>query len=421
MRSRLQRQAHGLPSYRVTTAHLQAAYPFMAAGGLGGKGVYIGQEVLGGAFCYDPWELYGRRVITNPNMLVAGQVGRGKSSFVKGYLWRQQVFGRRARVIDPKGEYGALAKACGSTPIRVGPRSAVRLNPLDAGPDHQSLDAEGLIRRRTRLLTSLAAAGLDRRLSPTEQTACELAIRTATRDHGTTLVLPHVVDALLWPEADAAEQVASDPASLAEASKQVALQLRRLCRGDLAGMFDAPTSGGIDLDARLVVLDLSELYGSDAQALVMLCASAWLQTSLATRVDGGLIDVTDEAWAVLGNIHVARWMQASFKLARDYGVANMMVVHRLSDLSAAGAAGSEQAQLAAGLMADTETRVIFAQSASEVGPCRNLLGLSDVEADLLPRLSIGVALWRVGVRGFLVSHRMSTAEHRLADTDARMV
>ncbi|MDP8931524.1 MAG: hypothetical protein M3O70_23890 [Actinomycetota bacterium] len=80
MRSRL-----GSGSHRVSTAHLQAAYPFVSEGGLGGEGVYIGREVLGGAFCYDPWVLYRRAAVTNPNMLVAGQVGRGKSSFVKSY------------------------------------------------------------------------------------------------------------------------------------------------------------------------------------------------------------------------------------------------------------------------------------------------------------------------------------------------
>ena len=38
---------------------LQAAYPFVAERGLGGRGVYIGRDLYGGSFCYDPWELYG--------------------------------------------------------------------------------------------------------------------------------------------------------------------------------------------------------------------------------------------------------------------------------------------------------------------------------------------------------------------------
>ena len=70
------------PAHRATTAHLQAAYPFISEGGLGSEGVYIGRDVFGGSFCYDAWALYGKE-ITGPNMLVIGQIGYAKSSLVK--------------------------------------------------------------------------------------------------------------------------------------------------------------------------------------------------------------------------------------------------------------------------------------------------------------------------------------------------
>ncbi|MBW3578885.1 MAG: ATP-binding protein [Actinobacteria bacterium] len=410
----------GAGAHRVSTAHLQAAYPFVSEGGLGGDGVYVGREVLGGAFCYDPWVLYRKGVLTNPNMLVAGQVGRGKSSFVKTYLWRQQVFGRRSWIVDPKGEYGPLAQACGVEPIRIGPGLPVRLNPLAPGPS-ASADPPQVDRRRISLLTSLAASSLGRPLQPEEQTACELAVTSAAARHGAQLVLPHVVDALLWPAEDAARRVASDAQALAAAGRQVALELRRLCQGDLAGMFDGPTTSGLDLDGPMVVLDLSALYGSDALGLLMLCATAWLQASLQSRRDDRLILVIDEAWAILRHLEIARWLQASWKLSRQYGVANVAVIHRLSDLQAAGAEGSEQVALAQGLLADSETRVIYGQSPAETERASELLGLTDVEAEVLPELGRGVGLWRVGARSFLVEHVLGGGiERTLVDTDARM-
>ena len=45
------RAARGQPGHRTTTAHIQAAYPFVAEGGLGGRGVYIGRDAYGGSFC----------------------------------------------------------------------------------------------------------------------------------------------------------------------------------------------------------------------------------------------------------------------------------------------------------------------------------------------------------------------------------
>ena len=95
-----------LPAHRCSTANLRAAYPFLSAGGLGGDGVYIGRDRLGGSFCYDPWELYPDRrrgyagILTGPNMLVAGMLGRRKSSLVKTYL--QAPGGLRAQGGHPR-------------------------------------------------------------------------------------------------------------------------------------------------------------------------------------------------------------------------------------------------------------------------------------------------------------------------------
>ena len=101
------------PAHRLTTAHLGAAYPFVAEGGLGTPGVYVGRDLLGGAFSYDPFALYASGALTNPNMVVMGQIGRGKSALVKSYLWRQAAFGRGAWIVDPKGEYGVLGRLHG--------------------------------------------------------------------------------------------------------------------------------------------------------------------------------------------------------------------------------------------------------------------------------------------------------------------
>ena len=114
-------------AHRVTTAQLGAAYPFVSEGGLGGRGVLIGRDLLGGSFTYDPFELYASGALTNPNMVVIGQIGRGKSSFVKSYLWRQSLFGRRAWVVDPKGEYADLARAWGVEPVCLRPGGSIRL------------------------------------------------------------------------------------------------------------------------------------------------------------------------------------------------------------------------------------------------------------------------------------------------------
>jgi hypothetical protein len=435
-----------VPAHQVTTRNLGAAYPFIAEAGLGQRGVVIGHDLLGGSFVFDPFELYAAGVVSNPNMVVFGQIGRGKSAFVKTFLWRQAVFGRRAWVVDPKGEYADLADAWGVRPVALRPGGSIRLNPLDSGPDADAADAadddaattdavgvgsDASGRRRMELLSSLASACLGRDLAPRERAALAAALAEVTRATAVPTV-PEVVEALLTPTADAARSLRTEQRDLLEDGRDVALELRRLVHGDLRGMFDGPTTPGLDLSSPLVILDLSALYSSAALGVLMACATAWLQAALArTAVNGngdgngapsphGRFLVVDEAWAILSNLGVARWLQSSWKLSRAFGVSNIAVLHRVSDLRSVGASDSEQVALAQGLLSDSETRVVYAQSPGELESATELLSLSATETDLLPQLRRGIALWKVGQRSFLVQHRLSAIERSIVDTDAAM-
>ncbi|MGO9343098.1 MAG: VirB4 family type IV secretion system protein [Acidimicrobiales bacterium] len=406
------------PAHQTTTRNLGAAYPFATEPGLGAGGVLIGRDLIGGSFCYDPFRLYQAGLLTNPNMVVLGQIGRGKSAFVKSYLWRQAAFGRRAWVVDPKGEYGPLARAWGVEPLSLRPGGSLRLNPLDAPATEEAPE-----RRRAELLCSLASASLGRPLMPSERTAVELAVdRASIQAKGRAPTLPSVVEAMLVPTKEAALAVRTDVAGLAADGRQVALELRRLVAGDMRGMFDGPTTAGLDLGSSLVVLDLSAVFHSAALEVLMTCATAWMQAALAvgSPTSQGSIVVVDEAWAILANLAVARWFQATWKLSRAWGVANVAVLHRLSDLTSVGAAGSEQVGLAEGLLSDSETRVIYAQPTGEVAAAGSLLGLSDTESELIPHLGRGVALWKVGHRSFLVQHLLGPSERALVDTDGAL-
>jgi hypothetical protein len=185
-------------------------------------------------------------------------------------------------------------------------------------------------------------------------------------------------------------------------------------------MFDGPTTPRLTLDGPLVVLDLSAVYHSPALGVLMTCAAAWLQSAVRAVHQDRIIVVVDEAWAVLSNLGVARWLQGSWKMSRAHGVANMAVLHRLSDLRAVGSEGSVQVNLAEGLLADSETRVVYAQSPGEVASTGELLGLTGTEAELVSQLRRGMALWKVGRRSFLVDHQLATGERWLTETDQAM-
>jgi len=127
-----------------------------------------------------------------------------------------------------------------------------------------------------------------------------------------------------------------------------------------------------------------------------------------------------QSWKIVQHTGLGEWFQSNFKLARQFGVMNLVVLHKLADLQAAGDAGSRAARIAEGLIADASTRIVYHQDESQVPLTRSLLGLSQSEAQLISMLSAGQALWRVGARSFVVAHHRSRIEARLTDTDAGM-
>jgi type IV secretory pathway VirB4 component len=413
-----------LPTHEATTAQLGAAYPFAASRPLPTLRVLVGRDIAGGPFFHDPFALYGAGVLTNPNITVLGQIGRGKSTLVKTYLYRQAAFGRQVAVLDPKGEYGLLALALGVDPIRLSPEGGVRINPLDESG--LGLARTASRHRRLELVGALAEATLKRRLGPREHLALEVGVDSAAAASSSP-TLGDVVDAVLQPSIDQATSAGTSLETIAEDGRDVGLELRRLVRGDLAGMFDGQTTpsvrGLVRTESRqataALIVDLSEVYHSQALPALMVCAAAWLQAMTSSESVQTIL-VVDEAWAVLGDAAVGRFLQSSWKLARAKGIANVAVCHRASDLSASGAAGSLEARLAEGLLADSETVICYAQPASELTELAEVLGCSMAELEFLPRLRRGRALWRVGGQSYLVDHLISSVEAAIVDTDAHL-
>ena len=403
------------PSHRCTTRHAQANYPFIAAGGLGGRGVFIGRDSSGGAFCFDPWVLYGNGSLDDPNAIVLGKLGQGKSALVKTLLWRMLLFGRRAFVLDVKREYGPLCDAAGVRPISLAPGGGVRLNPLASRPEeHAQLE----------LLRAVAVTALAGPLSQIEAAALREALHTVRRRGRGEPTLPEIAAVLFSPTADMAAALRTTTERLTSDARRAALALQDLCEGPLRGLFDGPTTPGLDLDAKLLVLDLHAVRDSPAVGILMACATAWMSALLARMAERPdrerLINVADESWKIIQHTGLGEWFQSNFKLARQFGVMNLVVLHKLADLQAAGDAGTRAARIAEGLIADASTRVVYNQDASQVALTRELLGLSHSEAELLSMLSAGQALWRVGSRSFVVQHYRSRLEAEMTDTDTGM-
>ncbi len=129
-----------------------------------------------------PGPLYADGALDDPNVIVLGKLGQGKSALVKTLLWRMLLFGRRAFVLDIKREYGPLCAAVGVRPISLVPGGGVRLNPLASRPEeHAQLE---LLRAVT--VTAIGAA-----INQVEAAALREALRVVRRRSRRAHAPPH--------------------------------------------------------------------------------------------------------------------------------------------------------------------------------------------------------------------------------------
>lgn len=422
--------------HTTTTAHLRSWFPFTNDAGLAVDGPLIGFDVFSRtAFTFSVHELYRAGLLTAPNVVVIGEIGSGKSSLLKCLVFRNVPFGVKFSIsADIKGEYGPLAEATGVTPLRVGPGLAARMNPLQGVRRAPGQTEEAwLAHQRTRrllLVEGLLEIEKGQRLTDAERTAVTFGMDALTREHDGTSpdrrgeptlgqLLEGMSDPHRW-RTDAA-RISVDPQRLLESASNARMALYRIVHGPLSGIFDGASTSNLDFTADGTVLDLSAMRSSDEMtAMAMTCAQSWLEAELS-RPDGEQrIVVYDEFALIARYLPLVRRLREQFKIARAYGMSNVIGFHRFSDLAAVGDGDSEIVRMARGLIEDTGVRISYRQSEGSLAQAREFLGTSDVVTDLLKRLKQGVAVWNIGTQYHVVKHRLSRIEKEMVQTDSRM-
>ena len=432
-----------LAVYRMTSEQAGGVWPLIAADGLPPTGALIGIDWLsGGAFHADPigWTLAGTAGVTNPNMIIFGAPGRGKSSTVKTFALRMMAYGYRTLILgDVKDEYENLCHALQVAPHAVGPGLPARINPLDFGPlgrDWTALGRAEATRRAaivfSRWLGLLKGLVGSQKVAftPTAETALGQVLRDLTGYSAAATTLAEITIPQVW-------QALADPTPglvtacryasaqhLLDDTRAVRDALGALVHGHLAGLFDAPTTVAVDWRAPIQSLSLSRLdpLGDEAVGIGLLCLNSWGRAMTEVAEPGDLrVVVRDEAWKQmrLGE-HAVASLDADLRLSRRDGAVQIVVAHKPSDMLTVGDAGSVAVAIAKDLLHLCSTKVLLGQDEAVGDELSGLLGLSPMAERIVTGWATagrGRALWLVGSRAFQVSAVRTHTEAALTDTN----
>lgn len=96
------------------------------------------------------------------------------------------------------------------------------------------------------------------------------------------------------------------------------------------------------------------------------------------------------------------------------------IAHRPSDLGAQADDGTATAKVAAGLLADSATKIILRQAADQLELVASSFGLTAPETEVVGQLAQGHSLWKIAGHTALVDHLLTPIERAICDTDQKM-
>lgn len=432
--------------YQAATSEIGGLFPLLAADGVPAVGARIGYDTLSGSafYCHPIEWVRQSGLATNPNLVVFGEPGRGKSSTIVAFLLRMMLFGHKTLISgDVKGEYSPLLRALGITPIALGSGSNARLNALDLGPlrvrwdawpaSRQRAETEAVLARWVTLLVALAEAQ-GYRPTVTDEAVLSAVLRhligaSDGYTHLHPVTIPDVHGELASPDHALWNGMRfADRRQFLDTLRPITDALGNLVSGPLSGLFDEPTNFDLDWDAPVQSMDLSGLRsrGDQAVAVALTCLGSWSSMATDLQDDGEIrIVVRDEVWRQMRlGLRAVQAVDSDLRLSRAERKIQVLVMHKPSDPLTVGAAGSQEAAIAKDLLALCSTRILFGQSTRVADELTADFSLSEKEQDVITGWAmerVGRALWKIENHpGYKVQTVLSRTEKRLFDTNAQL-
>ena len=397
-----------LPWHSTGVAQTAVLDPFLFSGRPPVDGPLVGRDNSSGVeWRFDPWMAYRAGLVTQPNMMIAGPMGTGKSMCLKTWSSRETMGPWNRRIIvegDPKGEWASLAEALGGSVVHAGGGSVINL--LDfgdrpAGMDEDRWQADMLVRRIDALDSLTAPVRAEK---PSLDQRERALARTVLQELSTRAATPTLTGMLRLLESEWTRRVrvaGLDAPERDEAARGLILILDEFVSGPHRGAFESESTVDIDPASPMIVFDTGAIQqGMETRKAVWTAAmNSAIERLVAHHHTDGLfrIVIAEEGHQVLRNPALVRSWDQRMRLCGDLGVCNCMLVHELQDLEKYADQGTSQRKLIESILTMTSIKILYRQPPEALGVMGRLLDdLTPAEQALLPRLPQGVGLWRVG-------------------------
>ncbi len=377
----------------ITSSGAAACFPFAITSlEHHAQGILVGfNQINNIPIVVDPFSL------SNPNMLVLGTSGGGKSYCIKLLLMREFMDGADINVIDPQSEYSDLALQFGGKVVRIAPDSDTVINPMD-------LMGQSYDEKKLSLLSFFRV--LMGEMNETQRSILDDCIDSTYEDAGITMdprtwaktppVLEDLYDHVL-------PLTRSDKDIIYKPAMSIVMRLKPFITGGLRFLNQ---STKIDIDNRFITFDIKDIPDIGKGTIMFLLLEYIYNRMKKSRKKR--ICVVDEAWTVLSAGEEGEFIFRLIKTCRKFNLGLILLTQDVEDVvtSRAGRA----------VMANTATKLLLKQDSTVINTILEKFHLNEAEAEFVRRSGVGSALLIAENSRIPIYIQASPEEHRIITT-----
>lgn len=377
----------------ITSSALASCFPFATTSlEPHATGILIGfNQINNIPIIIDPFEL------TNPNILVLGTSGGGKSFSIKLVLMREFLEGVDINIIDPQGEYSDLIRTFNGMTIRIAPDSDTIINPfdlMDQTLDDKKLSLLSFFRVLLGEMTEGERAILDDAIDRTYED------KGITKDPKTWSKKPPMIEDLynhVVPLTRSEKELIYEPAMA------IVNRLKAYVSGTLKFLNQHTKIG---LDNRMISFDIKDIPDVGKGPLMFLILE-YVYTQMRKSKKRKIL-VIDEAWTVLSAGEEEEYVFKLVKTCRKFNLSLIMITQDVEDIltSKAGRA----------VISNTATKLLLKQDTTVIDRITENFHLNENEIHFLKTAIKGSALLIAENMKVPIYIQASPEEHRIITT-----
>ncbi len=402
--------------------HIATSYPFTKKSLFHKEGVVIGrtveiQEELEELVVVDRWNPQDPS-ITNPNMVILGRSGSGKSYATKLYLLREWMQGARIIIIDPEREYNNIARQIGGKIINAG-SGEYSINPFEVRDlreymedEDRNVDPLSIAKSRTQtilktLMPNLFYTSYNFVDAQINRLYDQFNIRSSIRNYDiySTHDYPNIYDFI--------ELVESTPPDDRNYDRDLAVAVAGLSGMEKFFVASEDIEHKLDLhNDHFVIFDIHDLKEQklELQRAVYFNILTWIWDYIRKDRKEKTILVVDEAWILLdpNSPETLQFLVEMAKRIRKYMGSMWIITQNVNDFFQGRLEESGKA-----VLGNASFKLLFKQAETDIPRILSLYTLTEKEQELLSILPIGRAIMIAGDNHLYVNVKASPFEERV--------